>query len=192
VPDDADKSGTVLVIGYGNRLRGDDGMGPRVAEAIAARGRPGVRVLTPRQLVPELAADLAGARLAVFVDARAGAADAGVAAVAVGPGASHDWTTHAAAPPALLALTFSVFGRAPAAWWVTVPGWDFGLREGLSPLAQQAARAGVERAEAILRGEACVQTPLRQELHTHWPVSAHFPATLGGPGPSGSSYESRT
>jgi hydrogenase maturation protease len=153
VPDDADR-GTVLVIGYGNRLRGDDGLGPHVAEAVAARARPGVRVMTLVQLVPELAADLAGARLVVFVDARAGRAEGGVEAVPIEPGPGDAWTTHAAGPRALLALTRSAYGRAPEAWWVTVPGWDFRVREGLSPLALRAARAAVEQAETILREEA--------------------------------------
>ena len=33
----------LLVIGYGNTLRGDDGLGPRVAEAVAALNLPGDR-----------------------------------------------------------------------------------------------------------------------------------------------------
>ena len=32
----------ILVIGYGNTLRGDDGVGPKVAEAVAALALPGV------------------------------------------------------------------------------------------------------------------------------------------------------
>src|SRR5262245_41264787 len=59
----------VLVIGYGNTLRGEDGIGPAVAEEVAARGLPGVRVIVAHQLTPELAADIADARLVVFVDA---------------------------------------------------------------------------------------------------------------------------
>ena len=61
-----------LVIGYGNTLRGDDGIGPAVAEAVAALGLPGVRVIVAHQLTPELAADLADAQLVVFVDAAVG------------------------------------------------------------------------------------------------------------------------
>jgi hydrogenase maturation protease len=141
----------VLVIGYGNPLRGDDGLGPHVAETLAARGWPGVRVLTRHQLVPELAADLAGARWAVFVDARAGAAAPGVDVARITPGEAEAWTTHRADPRALLALARAVYGRAPAAWWVTVVGREFGFGEGLSPAAREAARAAVARVEAILR-----------------------------------------
>ena len=59
----------VLVIGYGNTLRGDDGIGPAVAGEIDRLAVPGVRVIVVHQLTPELAADLAACRRAVFIDA---------------------------------------------------------------------------------------------------------------------------
>jgi len=59
-----------LVVGYGNTLRGDDGVGPRVAELLAADPRlAGAVVLARHQLTPELAADIAEAALVVFIDA---------------------------------------------------------------------------------------------------------------------------
>ena len=60
----------IVVIGYGNELRGDDAIGPAVAEQVAAWGRPDIRAIATRQLLPELAEDLARASLAIFVDAR--------------------------------------------------------------------------------------------------------------------------
>ena len=45
----------VLVIGYGNTLRNDDGVGPRVAEALEALQLPGVRTLSCALLAPETA-----------------------------------------------------------------------------------------------------------------------------------------
>ena len=47
------------MVGIGNRARGDDGVGPRVAERVVALDLPGVRVLTeadPLDLVDVLAA----------------------------------------------------------------------------------------------------------------------------------------
>jgi Ni,Fe-hydrogenase maturation factor len=60
----------ILVIGYGNELRGDDAIGQWVARAVAAH-----------QLTPELAEDLAHTDYAVFVDAYR--AEAGVANIQV-------------------------------------------------------------------------------------------------------------
>jgi hypothetical protein len=49
----------ILVIGYGNTLRGDDGVGPRVAEAIEELNLPGVRTLVCQLLTPEFADPIA-------------------------------------------------------------------------------------------------------------------------------------
>ena len=58
----------ILVIGYGNELRGDDAIGPRVARAVRRR-YPDLKTVAAHQLTPEMAARLAGVRLAIFVDA---------------------------------------------------------------------------------------------------------------------------
>lgn len=142
-------SGGVLVLGYGNTLRGDDGIGPAVAEEIAARRLPGVRVLVVHQLTPDLAADLAEARLAVFIDAAAGGE--AVRAVRLDAAGAGDVMTHAADPRALLALTRAVYGRVPEAWLVTAAGADFGFRDGLSPAGRANADAAAECVERIIR-----------------------------------------
>ena len=60
----------ILVIGYGNALRGDDAFGPYVAEKLLTMvDELQVRVLIRRCLTPELALDLATAPRAVFIDA---------------------------------------------------------------------------------------------------------------------------
>jgi hydrogenase maturation protease len=59
-----------LVIGYGNTLRRDDGVGVRVAELLAVDPRmEGADILAVHQLTPELAIDVGEATLVVFVDA---------------------------------------------------------------------------------------------------------------------------
>ena len=62
----------VLVVGYGNSLRGDDGIGWHAAGLLVTDPRlAGARVLAQHQLVPELAADISQASLVVLVDAAA-------------------------------------------------------------------------------------------------------------------------
>jgi hydrogenase maturation protease len=58
-----------LVIGYGNSLRGDDGVGPLVAEQVAEWNLPDVRSLSVHQLTPELASEMALAKTVIFIDA---------------------------------------------------------------------------------------------------------------------------
>src|ERR1043165_3956952 len=59
----------LLVIGYGNELRGDDAAGPEVARSIAELQLPGVEVLVRPILTPELADNVAQAATVIFVDA---------------------------------------------------------------------------------------------------------------------------
>src|SRR6202142_4622768 len=59
----------LLVIGYGNSLRCDDGVGPKVAEAVEALHLPEVRTLVCQQLSPEHAEPISKVRTAIFVDA---------------------------------------------------------------------------------------------------------------------------
>lgn len=139
----------VLVIGCGNTLRGDDGIGPAVAEAIAELGLPGVRVVVVHQLTPELAADLAGCRRAVFVDAGVGGEAVTVAPLSAdAPAPSF---SHAPNPPGLLALARAAYGRSPEAWLVAVPGADFGYRDGLSEVGWEGARSAAREVERLLR-----------------------------------------
>lgn len=108
-----------LVIGYGSELRGDDAAGQRVAEALAAREPPGVRVIAVHQLAPELAPELARTRLVIFVDARLPGDGDGIELRAVTPGDS--WLGHASSPAWLLALAERLYGARPEAWLVTIP-----------------------------------------------------------------------
>jgi hydrogenase maturation protease len=151
VADEATTRGTILVIGYGNELRRDDGLGPRVAGAVAAANHPGVRVRTVCQLVPELAAEIAEACLVVFVDALA---DPNRSAVELAPVAAAEfsaWSTHRADPRTLLALTRAVYARMPEAWWLKVPGRDFAFGEGLSSAAEENLGQAIARLNRLLQ-----------------------------------------
>lgn len=155
---------TILLIGYGNTLRRDDGIGIQVAESLAATDLPGVRVQTVHQLVPELAAELAEARAVLFVDATL---DPGRIAVELTPVAAQeitDGSTHHVDPRTLLALTRAVYGRAPEAWWLTVPGQDFGFGEGLSATARRNAQIASQRLQSWIAAKVAGNQNPRQSV----------------------------
>lgn len=127
----------ILVIGYGNDLRSDDAVGQRVAEAVAKWGASHIRALAVHQLTPELAEHLAGALLAIFVDAVVGVPEQGVQARRIEPAVPETSIGHTGDPRALLALTQALYGVCPEAWLIAVPGVDFGFGERLSETAQR-------------------------------------------------------
>lgn len=135
----------LLVIGYGNDLRRDDGAGRQVAEAVEELALPGVVVRSVAQLTPELALDIAGATGVVFVDADVDAT--AVTAEAVTPSSTQPGVmTHHGDPVRLLALVATV-GRVPdRAVAISIPARDLGLGTNMSP----EARAGVARAIELI------------------------------------------
>ena len=140
-----------LVIGYGNTLRCDDGVGPRVAEAVGQMNLPGVRTLACHQLSPEHADLVSRARKVIFVDAAMDEMD-GVKFRLLAPGDTTQLMAHAADPRTLLALARDVFGRAPEAWWLTIPAAELKFGEGLSPGAVAGFQIAIEKIQALCRG----------------------------------------
>ncbi len=128
----------VLVIGYGNELRSDDGVGPQIARSIAAQNLADVQAIAVDQLVPELSESLSAATLAIFVDAACNPGD-GVALCRLEAAVLPPGLGHICDPQALLAMTQAIFGRCPDAWLLTIPAENLAFGEALSPTTTRAA-----------------------------------------------------
>lgn len=140
----------LLVIGYGNPLREDDGAGWYVAERIAALHGDAVRVIQVHQLTPELSAEVSAAELACFVDARADEPDRGVEITEIEP-ADAPTRSHYSSPRGILATARALFGSAPKAYLVSLPAYSFGYSERLTPRARAAADRAVELLSELIR-----------------------------------------
>jgi len=128
-----------VVIGYGNPLRQDDGMGWRAAELLEEKLAPGTADITEcHQLTPELAAMLAGAPLVLFLDAAVNDVPGSVRYQPVDPQPPSAWSHHLS-PGQLLALSEQVNGSAPAAFLVSGGALRTDIGDGLTPLAEQCA-----------------------------------------------------
>jgi hydrogenase maturation protease len=139
---------TVLIVGYGNPLRGDDGLGPAIARAAAEMlgDRVAARVVECHQLTPELAEDLAAVSRAIFADASVDAAPGEVSAVRVTPDASAAGSfSHHVTPATLLTCARILYGRAPEAWLVSAGVASCESGEGLTPAAAAAVPLAARR-----------------------------------------------
>jgi hydrogenase maturation protease len=135
-----------LVIGYGNTLRRDDGVGPFVAQLLEPSA--GLQVIACHQLTPELAEPVSQARLVVFVDARADLAPGQVAVQPIAP--SESPLIHRFSAGALLAWSMKLYGRAPEAFLVGIGGESYELGEGLTPAAARAAGEALRMIRELL------------------------------------------
>jgi hydrogenase maturation protease len=146
----------IVLVGYGNPFRRDDGAGPALARMVEAwGGRSDVKVLTPHQLVPELAEDLAenGVAAVLFLDAGANDCAKGesVAIRPVGDEAASPAFGHYFAPADLLQYVQLFRGSPLPAWQITIPGIDFGYGEGLSGYSEKNLAAAFEMLQVCLR-----------------------------------------
>ena len=142
---------TALVIGYGNPLRTDDGLGWHAAAVLALAGLDDTVVLQRHQLTPELAVDVAGASVVVFVDARpAGAGDGDVQVDQVEPDYGPLTWTHHLTPGELLALTALAGHGPPRAWLVTAPALCTEPGDGLSAAERELLPEVLARVSALV------------------------------------------
>jgi hydrogenase maturation protease len=138
--------GRVLVLGYGNPLRGDDGAGRRIAEELEARGFDGycVQVQILHQLLPEVAETLSHFTHAVFVDASLEGTPGRIAVQTLVPQGCATAFSHELDPASLLASAEILYGHTPESILVSVAGRSFEPGEGLSAEVQAAIPAAVE------------------------------------------------
>jgi hydrogenase maturation protease len=135
----------VLVIAIGNPSRGDDALGPLLADRLEAWLRSGalagVEVLTDMQLQPEHALDLAGRRRVLIVDA-ALSGEAPYHHAHVEPAPPWSFTTHAVLPEALAGMARALGqGDPPPIELLAVRGYAFELGQPLSDAASRHAEA---------------------------------------------------
>jgi hydrogenase maturation protease len=151
----------VLIIGYGNPLRGDDGLGWHAAQQCAAALPPSrVNVMAYHQLTPELAEPISQSGLVIFLDADAGELPGRLSCRSVVAQPTEAGAlSHHLTPQTLLACAQAFYECNPTAVVLSISGAFFGYSECLSPAVSaalpellqyvQALVAAVERGEGL-------------------------------------------
>lgn len=138
----------VLVIGYGNPGRGDDGLGPALAQFAAGLDRAGVAAEIDYQLNVEHAARLPEFDAVVFADAAVtGPEPFFFEEMGAEPPPAASFTTHRLGPAEVVALARTLYGCPARAFVLGVRGYAFDeFMEGLS----EAAQRNLEAAQSFL------------------------------------------
>jgi len=144
--------GGVLLIGYGNPGRLDDGLGPALAQRMAERGLPNVRIDSDYQLSVEDAAAAAEADTVIFADADTkGPEPFWLKRLELGS-VRPSFSSHSVSPEGVLALARELFDAKTEAWLMGIRGYEFNeFGEGLSPRAMNNLDAASEYLEKALR-----------------------------------------
>jgi hydrogenase maturation protease len=105
-----------LILACGNTLRGDDGVGPWLAEWAEQHfsGQAGLRVIARRQWTPELAEDVACAHSVLFIDSSVDSAPGSISLAPVQPASgAQGLATHHLGAAELLALGRDLYHSLP-------------------------------------------------------------------------------
>lgn len=134
----------VLLIGYGNPLREDDGVGWRVVAEMAngqleTGQNPQSIIHNPQfiavhQLLPELAEPISQADLVIFVDAAVAGEPGEIRRMELQPQAEEPGAfSHQVGPAGLLESARVLYGRFPPATLFTITAAQMGYGDQLSP-----------------------------------------------------------
>lgn len=142
------RNDTILVIGYGNTLRRDDGAGYLLARDLHDENLPGLHCVMTHQLTPEMSALVAEASEVIFVDAYP-CPDAPESAETIyrsihpaerASGEKHyieRRITHGCSPERLMDMTRQLYVSQPPASLIAIPGFNFTLGEEISSVTRQ-------------------------------------------------------
>ena len=139
----------VLLIGFGNPGRLDDGLGPALAAQVERLGLPGVTVESDYQLCLEDAEAAARHDVVIFADADT-SGDEPFSFRRIEPARSLSFSTHSLRPEAVLGLARQLFGARTEGYILGIRGYAFNeydeslTAQGRANLA--AALAFIERA----------------------------------------------
>lgn len=143
----------VLVVGYGNPLRADDGLGCHVARQIAhhLRGDDRVEVVPCHQLAPEIAKEIAESEYVIFIDATKEGEPGTITEATVLPDPAFDGKFGDGMTPALLlAAAKDSYGSCPAAVVFNMTGWCFEFGEHMSAIVGERIQGLVRMIEKTI------------------------------------------
>jgi hydrogenase maturation protease len=141
-------SHAILIYGYGNPGRQDDGLGPAMVDRLENERIPGVATDSNYQLQIEDAVALSQSDMVIFVDA-AENGDAPFTFTELEPSNEIAFTTHSVSPGSVLALCNEMYRKTVRAYVLAIRGYGWEFIEELTPVAEK----NLEEAYRFLRGK---------------------------------------
>ena len=135
----------ILLIGYGNPGRLDDGLGPALAERF--QGLEKLTIETNYQLNVEDAAQIAEVDVVVFADASTDAEPPFTFSPVVAEEGGLSFSSHSVSAPQLMGMVRDLFHAEPKAYMLAIRGYDF--NEFGETLSEQ-AKANLDQAVDFL------------------------------------------
>lgn len=133
--------GKILLYGYGNPGRQDDGLGDafiqKAGRWIREKGIRNIELESNYQLNIEDAEAIANKDLVLFIDASSEQIE-DISITRVEPSGAHvEFTMHASSPAFILALCNNIYNKMPETWLLHIRGYQWNLKEELTAGAKK-------------------------------------------------------
>ena len=140
----------ILIYGYGNPGRQDDGLGNAMIEKlekwVAKKNLKGIHFDSNYQLNIEDAAEIADRDLVIIIDASTEDIEDFVL-TQVDSSTNVAFTSHTASPGYIVSLCRNLYDKVPATWLLHIKGYEWAFKEGLS----ENAKANLEDAFELMK-----------------------------------------
>ena len=141
----------ILIIGYGNPIRGDDGVGHYIADILKGKNIPGAEIITAHQLHVELLETAVLFDKVILVDASQTSRDVGFGRIQ----ASFDPflnSSHHLTPGMFVRLAQTIYFKDIEVYLCSVRGENFDMGSTLSPRVMSRSKKAVKLICSFLQG----------------------------------------
>ncbi|MGQ9609301.1 MAG: hydrogenase maturation protease [bacterium] len=135
----------ILLIGYGNVLRSDDGVGWFVADKLDKKLHNKIDIIKADQITVEMTEDIKDRKFVIFVDAHVSEKEDWLRKEEVLPDFKFGMTAHIFTPGALLALCERIYNKYPKAYIFSIKGINYDFGENLSEQTKKAAEIAIKQ-----------------------------------------------
>lgn len=149
----------ILLVGYGNPLKADDGLGCHVARQIGhhLRGDERLEIVPCHQLEPEVAQKIAESEFVIFVDATTEGEPGTISETTVTPDPAFNGKFGTSMTPAtLLAAAQALHQNCPPAVLFNMTGWCFDFGEQMSTVVGERLQGLIRMIEKTIREHEAV------------------------------------
>ena len=123
----------IVVIGYGNTLNGDDGVGHVIAQRLKLNlSHKNLAIYRYQQLMPEIVEKIKSADLVLFFDAGLNGIPGSVSIAPVKADPNYSPFNHYFSPATLAKYSQSLYDVEPLMYLISITGESFSLQEQLS------------------------------------------------------------
>ena len=158
----------VLLIGYGNPGRLDDGLGPALAETVEKMQLPNVTVDIDYQLIVEDAALIAEHDIVIFADASTDCPEP-FFFQSVTPRPALGFSSHSMEPETVMALAAQLFDRVPQGYTLGIRGHKFNdFGEVISEPAQKNLNQALRFIVDLLKNQSFIQAAEQYKWHHNY------------------------